>query len=98
MNATAIESAARQISALSAALQWMRENGNQALNPADKDAFGVNVALNSCSALPGAKEAAAQLSACARHFGPQILAAAIKDAESTIEILRDRIAREVATA
>jgi hypothetical protein len=95
VNASAIVTAAKRIGELDAALAWMRSHGLQALNPADKDAFGVHVSLNSCSGLNGAKEAATQLSGVARHFGLQILQSAITDAENTIEILRQQIEREI---
>lgn len=96
MNAAAIESAAKEISRLTLALGWLRSHGLQALMPVG-DAFSVVVSLNSCSALPGAKEAATQLGAQARLvMGGEVLANAIKDAENTIEILREKIAREVA--
>lgn len=95
MNSDRIEVAAKRISELTSALQWMREHGNQAINPSCRDTFGVHVVLNSCSALPGATEASRQLSAVARLLGREILANAITDAENTIEILRQQIADEV---
>lgn len=95
MNAARIASAAGQIADLTAALEWLREHGAR-LDPRDKDAFGVHVALNACSALPGAKQASAQLSAMAKLLAPVMVANAITNAENTIEILRQQIADEVA--
>lgn len=94
MNTATIQSAAIQIAHLTAALKWMQEHGKQALAP-HPETFSVVVSLNSCSALPGAKEAAVQLGAQGRLLGHEMLANAIKDAENTIEILRQQIAREV---
>lgn len=94
MNAVEILSAAQKIQHLQEALIWMRENGRSAIDPHSRDAFGVHISLNSCSALRGAKEASVQLSAQAKLLGQEILENAIKDAENTIEILRQKIARE----
>lgn len=95
MDALKIEEAAKKIRELSAALEWLRSNGKRALPPGDREAFGITVSLNSCSALSGAKEAAAQLSACARWLSHDILEHAIRDAENTIEIYKQQIAKDL---
>jgi len=95
MDAATIQGAAKQIAELELALLWLREHGKDAIMPEVRDTFSINVSLNSCSACRGAKEAAAALGQQARLLGRELVAAAIKDSENTIEILRDRIAREV---
>ncbi len=97
MNAARIEQLARQVAHLTEALVWLTENGQNALNPKDRDAFSITVHLNSCSALRGAAQATIQLGAVARHFAPHILEQAIQDARNTIEIYRSEIMREAET-
>lgn len=96
LDATQIKIAAEEIRDLMQALEWMREYGKRVLGSPDREAFGITVSINSCSALPGAKEAAEQLGEVAFTFGPQILEAAIEDAENTIEIYRQQIERAIA--
>jgi|WetSurMetagenome_2_1015567.scaffolds.fasta_scaffold01778_11 hypothetical protein len=95
MNPERILHAANEIDRLTTALGWLRSNGH-ALSHRQKDSFSISVHLNSCSALPGAKEAQAQMSAIARLQIEEIVACAIKDAVNTIEIHRAAIAAEVA--
>ena len=95
MNAAAVAGAAHKIADLEAALRWMRDHGKDALNPKCEQAFGISVSLNHASACAGAHEARVHLSAQARLFGHEILAAAIKDAENTIEIYKQQIADEL---
>lgn len=95
MDAAAIATAAKHILELEKALGWLRAHGLQALDHSDAQSFGVSFSLNSCSALPGAKEAASALSAQARLMSTSLLQAAIRDAENTIQIYRNQIAEAV---
>lgn len=95
MDTAQVEADARRIRELKSALDWMLVYGDRVLVPKDKDAFSVVFSINSSSAFAGAKEAERQLGAWARHHASAILADAIKDAQNTIDILREKIAREV---
>lgn len=95
MNTVRIRQAAQEIDRLSSALSWLKEHGG-VLDPRSKDAFGVNVAINHASALPGSKEAAGQLSAIAKLHIREIVEDAIRDAENTIEMHRSALREECA--
>jgi hypothetical protein len=93
MDLDLITQAIRDIKELQPALAWLKEYG-AGLTAQDQTSFVLYVRPGFASACVGAKEAAAQLTAIARLHIPAIVQHAIEDAENTIALRREQIARE----
>ncbi len=94
MNTQYVEDAVKRLCQLDAALKWLRANGESAFNMAN-NGYRVDFAFYHGSRLDGCKEAEIQLSGCVKVLGLQILETAIKDAENTIEVIKQGIIKEL---
>lgn len=93
MDTARIIKAAQDIERCQRALAWLRGNGS-ALDGRNKESASVSVHINFASALPGAKEASEVLSAYATLSLPDLVEAAIRSCENTIDMCSDAIRAE----
>lgn len=93
MNTIRISQAVRDIEENTAALKWLEEFGPQ-FTGRDKSQADVAVHLNAASACPGAKEAAAVISAFARLSLPDLIKTATQNCRNTIELAKSAICEE----
>lgn len=94
MSETPMQLAARTIAERTVALNWLKRYGVD-LTGRCPDAAGAKVWLNYGSAMPGAKEAEALLTAYARFELPSIVQSAIRCCENDIRMAQETIREEL---
>ena len=94
MNEARVQEWTAKIAERRAALVWLAAYGAE-LNGKDADAATVSVHLNYASRCPGAREAAAVLTAYARFSLPEIVMAATQCCLNDIEIGKSIIREEI---
>ena len=93
-NAKRVVHAAQEIERLSRAYGWISTYG-KALSHRDHKSFLIAFEAIDSSACVGSREAEVQLTAIAATLIQDIVAAALRDAENTIELHKEAIREEV---